>query len=538
VLITSLVMVFGSGAQEKLAKKQVLQFGLEAGDAKTFAPHRASNSMDRTVADIIFNGLVRYPPGNNVKIQPDLATSWGVSKDHKVWTFHLRKGVFFHPFPGYPAGYELTSEDVVYSLKRAANPAHSAFAGEYEGMDFMAVDPYTVRITTRNPMSETLFLPKVANYTGGAIVCKKALEEKGEEWVTTHPIGTGPFMFKLYEPQQKTVLVKNKNYFRGEPILEELVVRYMSSISSREIGLRAGELDMIAGATGEKWLEKIKTFPDIKVNIFGPQDVELLFLNMTKPPFNDIKVRKAVSYAISRKEVAAFIGESLAVPIYSPSLAPPEPGALTKEEASKAGVIYEDNLKKAKQLLTEAGYPRGLKTEVFISESEASYLRPMTGIQAQLRKAGIDLVLKVVDHSSYHSLIRKDANPLVYYAPWRPNVDVMLNQFYHSRSTVVTGKKPDTNFSHYGSVDADGDGKIDSVDDLIERARWEVDSKKQIALWKEAQIKILKDVAVVPIIRQKWIMAMRSYVDLGEPCEWCWVTYACQPTERTRILAH
>jgi len=156
VFLVGLIGVYNAGATEKLAKEQVLHIAFDAGDAKTLDPHRAATTVDRSTVDPIFNGLVRYPPGKQVNTEPDLATSWEVSKNGKVWTFHLRKGVLFHPFPGHPNGYELTSEDIVYSLKRAANPDHSSYAGEYAGIDFKAIDPYTVEITLENPISETL----------------------------------------------------------------------------------------------------------------------------------------------------------------------------------------------------------------------------------------------------------------------------------------------------------------------------------------------------------------------------------------------
>jgi peptide/nickel transport system substrate-binding protein len=210
---------------------------------------------------------------------------------------------------------------------------------------------------------------------------------------------------------------------------------------------------------------------------------------------------------------------------------------LTKEEAQKAGVIYENNIAEAKKLLAEAGYPDGLKIEVIISEMASSYQKPMIAIQAMVKKAGIDMALKVVDHSSFHSLVRDDASPIVYYASWRPNVDVFLTRFYHSDSVVKTGKKPDTNFTHYGAVDADGDGNVDSIDELITKARWELDAAKQAASWREAQIQLLKNVAVVPIIRLKYNFPMKSYVDLGHPLEFSWATYSPQITEKTRILA-
>jgi len=520
-----------------LAKKQVLTIAFDAGDAKNLDPHRATTTVDRSTVDPIFNGLVRYPPGDQVNVEPDLAESWETSADGKTWTFHLRKGVFFHPFPKQPDGYELTSEDVVYSLQRAANPDHSSYAGEYTGITVKTVDPYTVQIGIDKPVSPTLFLAKFANYAGGFIVSKKAIEAMGNDGFKTHPVGTGPFMFTSYDPRQQTVLKANPKYFRGKPILEKVVIKYMPNVASREFGLRTGELHIIEGLNEAKWVEKIRTFPQVSVKSFGPCEVQILHFNMANEVFKDLKVRKAVSYAINRSEVAAFMGKSLAVPIYSPAMAPPAPGALTKQEAEAAGVVYENNVEKAKALLKEAGKPN-LKFEAIISELATSYRKPMVALQAQLKKAGIDMKLKVVDHSSFHSLIRKDASPVVYYACWRPNCDVFLTRFYYSASEVVKGKKPDTGFSHYGAVDANGDGKTDSIDGLIEKARYELDGAKQAKLWKEAQIELLKNVAVVPIIRLKYAFPMKSYVDIGHPLVFSWQTYSPQVTEKTRILAH
>jgi peptide/nickel transport system substrate-binding protein len=331
--------------------------------------------------------------------------------------------------------------------------------------------------------------------------------------------------------------VANPTYFRGAPVLEKMVIKYLPNVASREFGLRTGELHIIEGLNESKWVEKISTYPEVSVTAFGPCETQMLHFNMGNEVFKDIRVRKALSYAINRAEVAAFMGKSLAVPIYSAAMAPPAPGALTKEEAEAAGVVYEDSIEKSKALLKEAG-KSDLSFEVIISELATSYRKPMVALQAQVKKAGIDMKLKVVDHASFHSLIREDASPLVYYACWRPNCDVFLTRFYYSTSEVVKGSKPDTNFSHYGAVDADGDGNVDSIDNLIEKARFELDGKKQAAIWKEAQIELLKNVAVVPIIRLQYAFPMKSYVDLGHPLEFSWQTYSPQITERTRILAH
>jgi peptide/nickel transport system substrate-binding protein len=387
-------------------------------------------------------------------------------------------------------------------------------------------------------MSEILFLAKVANYAGGFIVPKKAIEANGNDWFKLNPVGTGPFAFKSYEPRQKVVLGANDSYFRGKPYLREVVIRYMPSVSSRELGLQSGELQIIEGLKEDKWLEKVGSFPDVVIKPFGPCETQMLFFNMGSAPFNDIRVRKAFSYAVNREEVAAFMGKGLAVPIYSPTLAPPAPGAMTKAEAEKAGIVYENNIAEAKKLLADAGLANGLKFEAIVSEMESSYRKPMIAIQAQARKAGIDMQLKVVDHSAFHGLIRQDASPIVYYASWRPDVNVYLTRFFHSDSVIGKGKKPDTNFSHYGLVDANGDGNVDNIDELIEQARWELDAEKQIAMWKEAQVKILQDVAAVPIIRLMYAFPMKSYVDLGYELEFSWQTYSPQINEKTRILAH
>jgi peptide/nickel transport system substrate-binding protein len=300
----------------------------------------------------------------------------------------------------------------------------------------------------------------------------------------------------------------------------------MPLISSRELGLQSGELELIEGQVDTKWVDKMNSIAGVKAVTYGPSEVNVLHINKAKAPFNDIRVRKAVGYAISRQQIADFQGEKIAVPLYAATLAPPAPGALTKEEAIKAGVVFENDIQKAKELLAEAGYPNGFEFEAIISEM-TGYKKTMVAVQAQLKKAGFNMNLKVVDHPSFHSLIRKDASPLVDYSTWRANVDASLSCFFHSDSVVVTGKSPDVNFSH-----------CTSADDLIEKAKFETDPQKQIALWKEAQIQILKEVNVIPLTRIKTVFAVTSYVDLGHPATWMWTNSNCQVAEKTKILAH
>ncbi len=489
------------------AEPVILRLGQNAADLRSLDPHFSTTTQDRSLVDMVFNALLRYKPGNGAfeLMEPDLAEDFPTMEmvdGKQVWTFKLRQGVMCHPSQVTEA-YELTAEDVVYSLEKAATPERSAYAGEYNGMTFEAVDDYTVRITLETPLSPVLFYPKVANYSGGMIVCKKAIEAMGDEAFKTAPVGTGPFMFESYSPQEKVVLVANPDYFRGRPKLDGVEMRYIPDISSREAGLLAGELDVINGIPDIAWVERMKGESDVQVDVFGVGEVATVHFNMTKPPLDIPEVRKALAYALDRDEFLALFGEPIAENVYSPVPAKFLAGGLTREEVEALDLAYDVDREKARQMLADAGFPDGFELEVVSSEM-TGYRRIYESMQAQLAEIGVRLKVNIVDHSTMHSLIRQDVNPIVVYIAWRPNADVYLTRFFHSDSIVVTGAKPDTNFSHY-----------DQIDDLIEQARVETDPEKQIQLWKEAQIRILEDMAAYPLHYQQQVYARRANVDYG-----------------------
>ena len=534
VVIVTLALSFNQALADE---GQVLRMACKYSDAKNLDAHRATGSQDRVVVTLVFNGLLRYQPGNMSvdAIIPDLATEIPSPKvladGRQQWILKLKQGVMTHPYEGNP-GYELTSEDVVYSYQRAADPKRSSFSIDYSGMAFEALDKYTVQVTVDKPLSAFLFLPKLVNRGGGLIVAKKALEQKGDEWFKTHPVGTGPFVFQKYVPREKVVLTRNPNYFRGAPKLAGVVWYYMPIVSSREMALQKGELDVIEGPKEQVWAEKMAKTPGVQVDRINSSETIIAHFNMTVKPLNLLKVRQAIAYAMNRKEFVAVYGAKLSQPIYSIVPVGRMIAGLTRQEVAKEDLLYEYDLSKAKKLLAEAGYPNGFSLDVFTSGSK-TYKRAYELVQAQLRRIGIDLKLSVVDHSAFHARIRQNLNPIVFYACMRPNPDVFLTQFYYSDSIVVTGKKAITNFSHIGEVDADGDGKIDSVDNLIVGARLESDPNKQVALWKEAQFELLRKMASYPLITVGYIFARNPKVDWG--FELVTVTDGPKPTELTKI---
>lgn len=495
----------GRALAQDAGERPVLRFGVNAADLSTLDPHSASGTQDRTVVDMVFNGLVRYVPGNSAEMEPDLAVAIPEPEmvdGKQVWTFELRDDVMCQPGPESEA-YPLTADDVVASLQRSADTERSAYAGDYAGMTVEKVDDRTVAIAMETALSPTLFLPKVANYSGGFIVCSKALEAMGDDAFKTHPVGTGPFMVENYTPQNSVVLTANDDYFRGAPKLGGVEIRYMADPSSRELGLQSGEIDAASGIPEAQWVDRINAEGNLIADVFGVGEVAFVNFNVTQAPLDNPQVRQAIAYALNRDEHLALYGEPVAENVYSVVPASLMAGGLTQEEAEAAGVAYDYDIEKAKQLLAEAGYPDGFTIDLITSEM-AAYRANYEVLQAELADIGITVNLTVVDHATMHAQIREDVNPIVIYVAYRPNADVFLTNFFLSDSIVVGGSSPITNFAHYAAID-----------DLILQARAETDPAKQEELWKQANVQILEDMAAMPLHFQNQVYARSKGVDYG-----------------------
>ena len=473
------------------APKTVLTIGMSAQDVGRLDPHFAVSTIDRTVVAWMFNGLVRFKPGSMSPedIEPDLATSWENSPDKKVWTFHLRHGVKWHGDYG-----ELTADDVVFSLKKAADPSRSAFSADFAAFDTIeALDPYTVKITLKQTVPSLLGL--LTNYSGGFIVSHKAVDKLGDSYARA-PIGTGPFKFSSIAPNQSLELVANKDYFRGAPKLEKISYRFLPSTASRDLAFQSGEIDLEYGMQDQTWIDRTRKIPHAIVDVFEPGELSDLHLNMSQKPLDDLRVRQAIAYAVNRPELAKWQGKDV-------TREPQGPIPIGYLGSTADVDMPANNVEKAKQLLAEAGFPNGLTLKV-IHTQLPSMLAQMQVLQAQLKRAGITLDLQVVEHATYHQLIRKDLSSMVFYSAARfPVADVYLTQFFHSRSTVNTPTAV-TNFSHCNAADAE-----------IDAARTEPDEKKQIELWHIAQKKIMAQVCAVPLIETLQAWAHRDDFDYG-----------------------
>jgi len=513
------LLVLGVTAQLTAAQSQddqTVRIGLAAGDIGRLDPHVTSLAQDYPALESIFNGLVRFKPDrvSFVDVEPDLATSWEVSDDGLKWVFHLREGVQWH------RGYgEVTSEDVVYSFHRAMDPAISSWVNEYTNLaQVEALDRYTVRMVLNEV--DPYWLGKVANYHGGFIVCKAAVEELSNAAYALNPIGSGPFMFDNYLSKTSLTLVANKDYFRGEPLVSALEFDYMPDPTSRRAAFVQGFLDTMDGEWDQIWLDEVVEASDGILDLIAPPRFVLLTFNMNMSPLDDIRVRTALALAIDRTLLSVYFGEGISAPLYSPV---PMSYFGGTEDVNR----LEYDVDTARGFLRDAGYANGFDLSMFISE-RSDYVETMEIIQAMWAEIGVNLELKVVDHTAYHSRIREDENPVVLYSCSRkPTADEPLTQFFHSTSIIGT-ETAVTNFSHFSDPE---------VDAAIEEARVTLDPQRQLELYALAQQKIMDAVAAKPLITIFTPVLRHEYVQFGyEPGSS--MTYNYHFDETVRILEH
>lgn len=484
--------------------QDTLNLRLQARDLGSIDPALTKTGDDETIVLQVFNSLVNTKRGTMdigiEDLQPELAQSWEISPDKKVWTFKLRPGVKWQKGFG-----EVSADDVKFSYERQLDPAlggvHGASFKDIASID--VVDPLTVRFNLKDSNAffhATALTPGFGRY----IVPRKAVEKMGAEFGRA-PVGSGPFEFVEYRPQEAIILKANKDYFRGAPPTETLRFRYIPADNAATIAFIGKELDQTGGPREPRWVEQIqKARPDAVISIMQPGSLQFIHFNMKVKPLDDVRVRKAIAYAVDRRVWKSVFG---VVHGPLPAIVPDEFYGALKTSDIPADLRYDFDLAKAKALLTEAGYPNGFTIEALSSE-RSDYKQNMLMVQDMVRKIGINIQLKIVDHASYHAAIRKDEGTIAMLSTAiAPTAPAVINEFLHSAAAV--GKPASLrNFSHYGEMGG-------SVDKLVDQAVSETDVTKQLALLKEAQLQILKDVPVLSLQTQPLVSAIQGNVDLG-----------------------
>ncbi len=480
----TLLAMLGAGALAGVTpalaqKKKVLNIAAKEPD--TLDPHTSILGQTQAIKRFMYRGLTRFAIKDGkvttAEVDPDLAESWTLSPEGTIWTFKLRKGVQFHKGFG-----EMTAEDVKFSFERQIKRGPGTrFAEVLEVIKSIeVVDPYTVQIVLKS--YDPIFLLRMVGYQQGYIVSKKAVEKYGDQY-KWNPVGTGPFYFDRHSPREKVVLKAFDKYYGGRPQIDEVHWYDVPEDATKLIGLEKGTFDLLyPEAVTADFADQVKKMGAI-IDRRGPGGQERFYVNMTKAPFDDIRVRKAFMHAIDRKAIKETMYPGGLARLASSCLPPGYFGHIPME-------FPEYNPELAKKLLSEAGHPNGLTIKNYFISKSFFYPKVLTLAQEQLKKAGIVVDLQVVEHATYHENIRKNLNPFVLYGGTRlTDADPWLSLFFDSSEIPdpSTGNKG-SNFAHYKGID-----------DLLQKGRLERDVKKRAAVYAEAQKRLEKDLVCLPI---------------------------------------
>ena len=375
----AVVMLAGALPGAALAARTDINVGMPLEPPNLDPTAGAAAAIDEVLYANVFEGLTRVVADGSV--QPALARSWDISDDGLTYTFHLQEGVKFHD------GTSFDAEDVKFSLDRARGPdsanAQKALFAAIASVD--VVDPATVKVTLSEPQGNFLF-----NMSWGDAVMV-APESAANN--ATDPIGTGPFRFVTWAKGDHVELAKNPDYWGTPVALDKAVFKFIAEPTAAFAAMMAGDLDAYPNFPAPETLDQFRADSRFAVVIGTTEGETIVAINNAKKPFDDIRVRRALSYAVDRQAVVDGAMFGVGTPIGS-HYSPADPGYVDLTG------VYPYDPAKAKALLAEAGYPDGFK--VTLKLPPPSYARRGGEIVAQqLRAVGVDAEIVPVEWAQW-----------------------------------------------------------------------------------------------------------------------------------------
>jgi peptide/nickel transport system substrate-binding protein len=498
----SLVGIQASRAQQA----DTIRIALAASGPRAIDPNIITQGPDNWAMEQMFEPLVRPPDGRfgttPDEFEPALATEWESSEDARTWTFRLREGVQFHGGHG-----TVTADDVLFSFDRArfVGGTNTRYANVAE---VSAPDDMTVVVSLTNP--DPLFLGSSVYSPEAFVVSRKAHEQIGEEAWATEAIGTGPYELARFDGEAGVYLSAFADYWDEPAATPKLEVLYIADTTARTLALLAGNVDMIEAVRAPGWVDSmLQRDPNLQFDMTVPGSFNTLHFNLTRAPFDNLLVRKAIAHAIDRDAVAQAMAPMGGVLV---GLQPPNfPAGLTLEEYPE-DLRYEYNPDTARALLAEAGYPDGLSFTNYISQRE-DYSSCMLIVQEQLRAVGINMDMQIIDHTAFHGNNRTDQNTLIMHASSYPPIPLQLYLDYlSSRSEVKSDGNGGSNYSHYGVA-------IPGVDDLLEQAAQATSFEDYVAISEQIDLQVRRDLPIMGLGTLSYTIARNPGVDLGYEVE-------------------
>jgi peptide/nickel transport system substrate-binding protein len=455
-----------------------------SADPEGFDPHITSAHSSFEILENVYDTLVTVD--DNLNMVPSLAESWDISDDNLTWTFTLREGIKFHN------GRDLTADDVVYSYERILDEeTGSGVAWRFGSVESVeAADDMTVVINLTEPSPN--LLGRIGAYKGMSIIPEEIVEDGT---IDTHPVGTGPFKFVEYMPGDHVTLEANPDYWEeGKPYLDGVEFKIIPDETVRLTNLQTGEVHWVDSLPPQR-VTKLATSGEVIVDMVSGGDYWYIGVNLNREPFDDVRVRQAIAYAINRTDVAAAAKWDTATPNDGPI--PPDSFWYYDYQP------YEQDLEKARQLLADAGYPNGFDAEFMPTTFYEETVRTAQVLQAQLSQIGINTEIRSLEWGTW--LEEEGAGNFdMYICGWIGNIDPD-DFFYAQHHTDLF-----FNFTGYSNPE---------VDELLDAGRVETDEAARKEIYDQVQKMIIDDAPYVylynPAIVQAWRPGVHGYSALG-----------------------
>jgi len=495
-ILVCTILLFTSSSSPAADRDQIVMVWV--ADANTLDTHDTAGHHAASMAYHINEGLVRFD--EQMKVTPLLAESWE-TKDAQTWTFKLRRGIKFHdgtPFNAEAVKYDvdrLRSKKDPY-LKRVLKLRTIAKIIK----EVKIIDDYTIQFITEYPYSPLIY--NLAHHC--FLFMSPTAHKKYKADYGNHPVGTGPYKFVSWRKGDRIILERFDEYWgdRIEPIKrpKRIVFRFIPEDGARVMALETGEADVITFIPVYE-IDRLQKDPRFIVHELPSMKVVYFGMNEQVKPFNDVRVRKALNYAVDKESIVKHIlGGHATVPdsVCSPTAVWYAPG-----------IKYEYNPAKAKKLLAEAGYPNGFTTSMTVTLGAYSMDREFLEFAFKnLRDVGVKVELDQVEWAVNTARVYAapdekgiKRNIVMWLRAWSPGTgesSYTLRALFHSDS-IPAGM----NTSMY---------KNPEVDRLIDQAQREPDVDKAGELLAKAQRIVTDDAVLLPLIVPNIMVAFRKDV--------------------------
>lgn len=464
LLATLMLLTLFTGCGNSSSSGDTQQSGGEEApvrDSMTFALTQEPALLDPQLAGDSYSGMVilnLHDPlvrrDSTGTIVPALAESWETSEDGLSITFHLRQGVKFQD------GSTMTAEDVAFSLNRAIEkPQAELFTTAFENCE--VVDDSTVKL---NMKYDEIAALQYLTQTNNCIVSKAYVEQVGDENYSGSPCGTGPYKLVDWQKGSKLIFEANEDYYLGAPAIKHLEIRILKEATTAMVALETGDVDMVMNLSALD-VPAVKNNDDLAYYETESTSIWNLAFNTKVAPFDNPKVRQALAMAVNKEDIVngAMDGGAKVANIILPEQTTGNPGSDSVETCA-----YDPAA--AKELLAEAGYPNGFKTQICVREDYTKKIGSI--VQSQWKEIGVDAEVTVMERAALLSDIKSGVLPCYTVG----NVSMTTDASF-LLGTLATVNIPDSNFTFYSNPEYDA---------LVDAQALEKDPEARKAIVQEA----------------------------------------------------